>query len=103
MSWRDTWWSENPARWREGNLAAIALYKSYSRVKSHVMLAACFACTIGVLAILALVLIYLTRIGFASINRSFFIDLPSGIPANPGGMRHAIAGTSVLIFLASLV
>src|SRR5258705_4444549 len=67
------------------------------------MLAACFACTIGVLAILALVLIYLTRIGFASINRSFFIDLPTGIPANPGGMRHAIAGTGVLILLASLV
>ena len=84
-------------------MAAISIYKSYSRITSHLMLAACFACTIGVLAILALVLIYLTHIGFASINTSFFRDLPTGIPASPGGMRHAIVGTGVLILFASAV
>src|SRR5436190_21571485 len=80
-----------------------SLYTSYSRLKSHLMLATCFACTFGVLAILGLVIEYLVRIGFRSVSWSFFTELPTGIPDAPGGMLHAIAGTGVLILLASLV
>ena len=79
-----------------------SIYSSYTRLKSHLMMAACFACTIGVLVILGLVIGYLVSIGFRSLSWSFFTTLPTGEPAHPGGMRHAIAGTGVLIFLASL-
>jgi phosphate transport system permease protein len=84
-------------------MAAHSIYGSYTRLKSHLMLAACFACTAGILLILVLVLGYLVSIGFRSLHWSFFTELPTGTPRNPGGMRHAIAGTGVLIFLASLV
>jgi phosphate transport system permease protein len=80
-----------------------SMYTSYSRLKSHLMLAACFACTIGVLVVLGLVIGYLISIGFSSLHWNFFTALPSGEPATPGGMRHAVVGTGVLIFLASLL
>jgi len=80
-----------------------SMYTSYSRLKSHLMLAACFACTIGVLSILGLVIGYLISIGFGSLHWDFFTALPTGNPAGPGGMRHAIAGTGILILLASLL
>jgi phosphate transport system permease protein len=79
------------------------MYISYSRIKSHLMLAACFACTIGVLVLLGLVIGYLISIGFHSLHWDFFTALPTGEPANPGGMRHAVVGTTLLILMASLL
>lgn len=67
------------------------------------MLAACLACALGIVLVLALVLGYLISIGAGSLSLSFFTELPTGDLANPGGMRHAIVGTLVLIGLASIV
>src|SRR6185295_7776441 len=50
-----------------------------------------------------LVIGYLFSIGIASVNGDFFTKLPTGEPSDPGGMRHAIEGTIVLIALASVV
>jgi phosphate transport system permease protein len=53
--------------------------------------------------LLALVIGYLLKIGFSSINSDFFTQLPTGNPLDPGGMKHAIIGTAMLIALASAV
>jgi phosphate transport system permease protein len=56
-----------------------------------------------ILSLLALVTGYLLKIGFSSISWDFFTQLPTGDPSHPGGMKHAILGTSMLILLASAV
>ena len=81
------------------------LYNLYSRTKSRVMYSVCILFTALILALLVLVTGYLITIGAGSISLDFFTKLP--IPADmhgyPGGMKHAIIGTLVLIGLASLV
>src|SRR2546421_5493082 len=56
-----------------------------------------------ILCLLALVIRYLLKIGFSSIAWDFFTQLPTGDPTSPGGMKHAILGTGMLILLASAV
>ena len=82
-----------------------ALYNLYSRTKSRVMFAVCVAFTAVILALLVLVTGYLITIGAGSISLDFFtrLPIPADMPGYPGGMRHAIVGTLVLIGLASLV
>jgi phosphate transport system permease protein len=63
----------------------------------------CVLFTLVILSLLALVTGYLIVIGFSSITKDFFTQLPTGDPFNPGGMKHAILGTLVLIGLASAV
>lgn len=65
------------------------------------MLAACILCATGIVALLALVITYLVSIGAGSLTLGFFTRLPSGDVTDPGGMRHAIVGTLVLVGLAS--
>ena len=67
------------------------------------MFGVCIAFTIGILAILGLITAYLVSIGASSISADFFTELPTGRPEDPGGMKHAIVGTAVLVGLASLV
>src|SRR5207248_4607577 len=74
-----------------------------SRVKSSLAYGICVAFTLLILALLALVIGYLLKIGFSSISWDFFTQLPTGDPSNPGGMKHAILGTGMLILLASAV
>ena len=82
-----------------------ALYNLYSRGKSRVMFTVCIAFTAIILAVLVLVTGYLITIGAGSISLDFFtkLPIPADMPGYPGGMRHAIIGTLVLIGLASLV
>ncbi|MFN0011906.1 MAG: phosphate ABC transporter permease PstA [Phycisphaerales bacterium] len=79
----------------------------YSNPKARLISAALFAACAGsaaiLIAVLALVLWYLASIGIGAITTSFFTDLPTGDLANPGGMRHAILGTIILLALASAV
>lgn len=67
------------------------------------MFCVCCGFAIAILSLLALVIGYLITIGAGSLSLGFFTQLPTGDPANPGGMRHAIEGTVILIFLASCV
>src|SRR4051812_7027425 len=78
-------------------------YDRFSRIKSSIAWGTCVVFTAMILALLALVTGYLLKIGFSSTNSDFFTQLPTGDPSNPGGMKHAIIGTAMLILLASSV
>src|SRR3954471_19237229 len=80
-----------------------SLHNTIARAKSNTMYVVCIAYTALILTLLALVTGYLISIGFESISWEFFTQLPSGDVTNPGGMKHAIWGTSILIALASLI
>lgn len=78
-----------------------SLHDHLTRAASHTMYGLCIVFTIFIVSLLFVVTGYLLSLGFSSISWEFFTQLPTGDPANPGGMRHAIVGTSILIALAS--
>ncbi len=63
----------------------------------------CAACAASIILLLALVSGYLAYIGVSSLSVEFFTLYPTGDTTNPGGMRHAILGTLILISMASAV
>jgi phosphate transport system permease protein len=68
------------------------------------MLGVCVVSTLAIVALLAQFTGYLLSIGAASVTWDFFSKTPTGLVAGDiGGMKHAIAGTAVLVGLASLV
>jgi len=67
------------------------------------MFALCAAFALAIVTVLALVAYYIVVQGASSISLAFFTTTPTGDLANPGGMRHAIQGTLVLIGLAASV
>jgi phosphate transport system permease protein len=80
------------------------LHNAVDRVKSRTMLVVCILFTVAILGLLALVTGYLISIGAASLSLDFFTETPSGMATGDiGGMKHAIAGTAILVGLASLV
>ena len=79
------------------------LHNAVDRLKSRIMFGVCVGHTVAILALLGLVTAYLVSIGFKSLSLEFFTQLPTGEVENPGGMRHAVAGTLILVGLASLV
>jgi len=78
-------------------------YKMIVRAHSRLMLGLCVLFAAVIIAILGLVAAYLVSIGASSLSWAFFSGLPTGRPDDPGGMRHAIEGTLILILLASMV
>ena len=79
------------------------LHNTLARYKSNTMYVVCICYTAIILALLVLVTGYLVSIGLKSISWAFFTQVPSGDVTDPGGMKHAIAGTAFLIALASLI
>ncbi len=73
-----------------------------ARLTSAAMFVACSLCALIIVGLLALVVSYLVSIGSGALNWAFFSELPTGDLNDPGGMRHAILGTVVLLALASL-
>src|SRR5688572_25692942 len=63
----------------------------------------CVAASVGVVALLVLVMWKLVSIGAGSLSLEFFTQVPSGDPAEPGGMKQAVLGTLMLLLLASVV
>ncbi len=65
----------------------------------------CVASTLLILAILAMVMLYLLSRGFTHISLDFFtkVEIAEGMAGSPGGMSHALVGTGILIGLASVV
>ena len=80
-----------------------SLHNTIARYKSNSMYVVCILYTAIILTLLVLVTGYLVSIGIKSISWEFFTQVPSGDVTNPGGMKHAIAGTAFLIGLASLI
>ena len=79
------------------------LHDKLARVISGTMYAVCVVFTITILVVLGLITAYLVSIGASSISLDFFTELPTGRHDDPGGMKHAVVGTAVLVGLASLV
>jgi phosphate transport system permease protein len=79
-----------------------ALYNSLRRTQSGLMVAVCVLFAVIIVGILALVAAYLFSIGAGSLSWGFFMRVPSGDVADPGGMRHAIEGTVILVGLAAV-
>src|ERR1043166_9868621 len=73
------------------------------RLTSAIMFVVCAAFAAAIVGVLVLVATYLVSIGASSLTWSFFTEVPTGDVANPGGMRHAIEGTAILVALAAMV
>lgn len=73
------------------------------RTFSSIMFGLCAGGAALIIAILLFVIGYLVWIGVSSLSWEFLTSVPTGDVANPGGMRHAIDGTIILVALASLV
>lgn len=84
-------------------MSTITLKERSRRFRSGVMLWLCIGSAALIVGVLGAVIGYLVWIGGGSLSLGFFTELPTGDPAHPGGMRHAIVGTGVLLGLASLV
>ena len=76
-----------------------------ARWKSRVLFMTCIVFTAAILSALALVMAYLVSIGMHSLSWQFFteVPIPPGMAGEPGGMKHALVGTGILVGLASLV
>jgi phosphate transport system permease protein len=80
-----------------------ATYETYRRTTSKTMYWLSVACAAAIIGILALVTIYLASIGLGHLSWDFFTQVPTGQVENPGGMKHAIVGTGILVLLASIL
>jgi phosphate transport system permease protein len=74
-----------------------------ARVTSNVLFVVCTVASFAIVGVLVLITGYLVSIGFASINLDFFTRVATGDPDDPGGMKHAIIGTLMLLAMASVV
>lgn len=85
--------------------ANVTVTQRLARIKSRIMLGVCIGFTVFILLLLGLVTAYLISLGFSSVSKAFFTldPIPEGMAGAPGGMYNALIGTTVLIFLASLI
>ena len=74
--------------WRKGKSAGMTL------------LLAMF--TLAVLIPLVLIFVHIIKMGFSSINFDFFVQIPRPTGETGGGMANGLAGSAMLILLASL-
>lgn len=75
----------------------------FGRMMSHAMFVVCALCAVVIIGLLGLVTSYLVGIGFSSLSWEFFTAVPTGDVTNPGGMKHAIVGTIILVGLAAVI
>jgi phosphate transport system permease protein len=64
---------------------------------------ACLGATLLAIVPLVSVLLYVAKAGLAGLSLEFFTGLPAPLGESGGGMRHAIAGTLILVGLACAV
>src|SRR3954471_4669085 len=88
---------------RDDDSMTPSLHNTFHRWNSRLIFAVCVLFTVAILALLALVTGYLLSIGAKNVSLEFFTRLPTGLADDPGGMKHALVGTAVLIGVASLI
>jgi phosphate transport system permease protein len=59
--------------------------------------------TMAVLIPLVLIFVHIIKMGFSSINLDFFTQIPKPTGETGGGMANGLAGSAILIILASLL
>lgn len=75
----------------------------WRKIKNGFMQSLTFMCAVLVILPLLLVFFHLVSQGASSINWAFFTRLPKPVGELGGGMANSIAGTFILIALASLI
>ena len=80
----------------------MSAYTRFRKIKSSVAVFLCGLSVVIALIPLALILFYVLRAGFTSLNWSFFTQMPKPVGEEGGGMGNAIVGTLILIGLAAL-
>lgn len=73
------------------------------RAVSHMMVALTYAAAIVAILPLILIALHLLRQGASSINWDFFTKMPVPTGEPHGGMANAIAGTGMLVLIASVL
>jgi phosphate transport system permease protein len=76
---------------------------SRRRAVSNAVVVLCGLAVVLALIPLALILFYVLKQGFSSLNWDFFTKMPKPVGEVGGGMANAMVGTLILIGLASLV
>ena len=89
-------------------IATLTRHDRFARLTSGVMYALCVAATVLILSVLVLVVGYLAYLGIGALLPLknlwvFFTQVPTADPEAPGGMKHAVVGTLMLLALASAV
>ncbi len=90
--------------YREMLAASTARTRGRRRLQSNVMIGLTYLASFLATVPLVLILWHLLKQGASSINWDFFTKIPSGaIGEKGGGVANAIAGTGLIVVLASLV
>ena len=82
---------------------AMRLNSTRRMVTNHLVTFLAVAATVAVLIPLIAILAYLLYKGASSLNLNFFIKVPAPVGQEGGGMANSIAGSAVVLFLASLM
>lgn len=85
------------------NSRAMRLNSARRTAMNYVIAGLSVLATIIVLAPLAAILFYLVYKGASSLNLAFFTQVPAPVGQSGGGMANAIAGSGVILALASLL
>ena len=93
------------------SLLGVFLFNRYAAGKSYFLAwrktgdsfasAICTVCIVVASGAILTLLFFVAKDGAPAINGQFFLP-PTGNPDQPGGMLHAILGTGMLVFFASL-
>lgn len=78
-----------------------SIHYKWRKVKNIIMASLCFLSAIAAIVPLFIILFYTVSQGISSINWSFFTQMPKPAGETGGGMANALAGTGILILIAS--
>jgi len=89
-------------------MTTLTRHDKLARLVSTAMWGLCAVATLAILTVLLMVVGYLVYIGADALLPvsklvTFFTEVPTADPQNPGGMKHAVLGTLILLGMASAV
>ena len=76
---------------------------AFRKAKDHLMTALMVAATAAVLVPLGLVFYHIVKMGLSSLSLDFFTQIPKPTGESGGGMANGMAGSAVMIGMASLI
>src|SRR5262245_8673261 len=75
---------------------------TFRRLTSHVVVGLCGLSVLLALVPLALILFYVLTQGMASLNLSFFTEMPKPVGEVGGGMANAVMGSLIVVTLGAI-
>jgi phosphate transport system permease protein len=85
------------------NTRSLRMNFSRRQLTNHLVTALAVLATVVVIVPLFAILIYLLYKGASSLNLNFFIKIPAPVGQPGGGMANSIAGSGIILGLASLM